>query len=306
MSPCQPYDIPVPGYDNYTVNTLRLWKAEASEAFNFQAFDSGDYIGAVSNKMISETISKVLYPNDNTPQGRALRLQQQYFFVSCSLQDIIRLHLRTHDSLDNLPEKAAIQLNDTHPAIGIAELMRLLIDEHQMHWDQAWQIVQQSFAYTNHTLMPEALERWPVSLFGYLLPRHLEIIYEINHHFLYEVYTRYPEDQGKLTRLSLIEEGDDQHVRMAHLACVGSHSINGVAALHTQLLKQDVLRDFYELWPEKFNNKTNGITPRRWLLLANPDLAQLITEKIGQGWVKHLEDLKQLEASQIRQGQISG
>ncbi|MEM9907724.1 MAG: glycogen/starch/alpha-glucan phosphorylase [Cyanobacteria bacterium P01_D01_bin.44] len=290
-----PYDTPVPGYDNYTVNTLRLWKAEASEAFNFQAFDAGDYIGAVSDKMYSETISKVLYPNDNTPQGRALRLKQQYFFVSCSLQDIIRLHLRTHDSLDNLHEKAAIQLNDTHPAIGVAELMRLLVDDHQMPWDQAWEIVQRSFAYTNHTLMPEALERWSVNLFGELLPRHLEIIYELNHHFLYDVYTQYPGDQGRLARLSLIEEGYEQSVRMAHLACLGSHSINGVAALHTQLLKQDVLKDFYELWPEKFNNKTNGVTPRRWLMLANPELAQLITEKMGRGWVKHLEDLRSLE-----------
>ena len=291
-----PYDTPVPGYNNNTVNSLRLWKAEASEEFDLEAFNAGNYDHAVADKLYSENISKVLYPNDNTPQGRELRLQQQYFFVSCALQDIIRLHWRDSDSLDTLHEKAAIQLNDTHPAIAVAELMRLLVDEHEMPWDQAWEITQKTLAYTNHTLLPEALERWSVDVFRRLLPRHLEIIYEINHRFLEEVRERYPSDGAKLARLSIIEEGGEKKVRMAHLACVGSHSVNGVAALHTELLKDTVLKDFYELWPEKINNKTNGITPRRWLLLSNPKLAELITSKIGDGWLTHLEDLKQLEA----------
>lgn len=291
-----PYDTLVAGYNNNTVNKLRLWSAQASEEFNFQVFNTGDYTRAVVEKNFSETISKVLYPNDNTPQGKALRLRQEYFFVACSLHDIIRLYLRNHDNFDRFPEKVAIQLNDTHPAIAVAELMRLLLDCFQLDWDDAWQIAEKTFAYTNHTLLSEALERWPVSLFAYLLPRHLEIIYEINHRLLDRVRAKYPGDEARLARISLIEEGAEKSVRMAHLACVGSHSINGVAALHTQLLKQDVLRDFYELWPEKFNNKTNGVTPRRWLLLSNPKLAQLITQKIGNNWIKHLEDLKQLEA----------
>ena len=291
-----PYDTPVPGYNNNTVNKLRLWSARASEEFNFQVFDAGDYTRAVVDKTFSETISKVLYPNDNTLQGRELRLQQEYFFVACSLHDIIRLYLRNHDNFDCFPDKVAIQLNDTHPAIGVAELMRLLVDEHKLDWDQAWHITQNTFAYTNHTLLAEALERWLVSMFGRLLPRHLEIIYEINHRFLNDARARYPGDEERVARLSVIEEGTEKYVRMAHLACVGSHAINGVAALHTDLLKQKVLRDFYELWPEKFNNKTNGVTPRRWLLLSNPKLAQLITQKIGNNWIKHLEDLKQLEA----------
>jgi starch phosphorylase len=290
-----PYDTPVPGFATDNVNTLRLWKAEASEAFNLQAFNAGDYFGAVANKMISENISKVLYPNDDTPQGKELRLQQQYFFVTCALQDIIRLHLRNHSNLDALAEKAAIQLNDTHPAVAIADLMRLLLDDYGYGWDQAWSITQQTFAYTNHTLLPEALEKWPVSLFSRLLPRHLEIIYEINFRFLEEVKAQYPGDEKILSRLSLIGEGSEKQIRMAHLACVGSHAVNGVAALHTELLKQDVLRDFYALWPERFNNKTNGVTPRRWLLMSNPTLSELITEKVGAQWVKHLTDLKGLE-----------
>ncbi len=290
-----PHDVPVPGYGTDNVNLLRLWKAEAGEAFNLDAFNAGDYFGAVANKMISENITKVLYPNDETRQGKELRLQQQYFFVACSLQDIIRLHLRDHDSLSDLAEFAAIQLNDTHPAIGVAELMRLLIDEHSFEWDAAWQITQRTFGYTNHTLMPEALERWSVDLFGQLLPRHLEIIYEINHRFLDQVKLRYPNDPDRLERLSLIEEGPERRVRMANLACVGSHAINGVAALHTELLKQEVLQDFYALWPDKFSNKTNGITPRRWLLQCNPRLAQLISETIGDSWITNLDDLKQLE-----------
>lgn len=291
-----PYDIPVPGYNTNTVNTLRLWRAHASEEFNFQVFDSGDYAGSVTGKIASENISKVLYPNDNTSQGKQLRLEQQYFFVSCSLQDIIRSYRATHPNFDQFHELVAIQLNDTHPSIGVAELMRLLVDEHGLGWNRAWYITKHSFAYTNHTLLAEALERWPVSLFEQLLPRHLEIIYEINHRFLNEVRAKYPGDNQRLMRMSLIEEGTQKYVRMANLACVGSHAINGVAALHTDLLKQNVLRDFYEFSPEKFQNKTNGVTPRRWLLLSNPQLSELITEKIGQGWVTHLEELKQLES----------
>ena len=290
-----PHDVPVPGYGTENVNLLRLWKAEAGEAFNLEAFNAGDYFGAVANKMISENITKVLYPNDETRQGKELRLQQQYFFVACSLQDIIRLHLRDHTSLSDLAEFAAIQLNDTHPAIGVAELMRLLIDEHHFEWAAAWTITQRTFGYTNHTLMPEALEKWSVDLFGKLLPRHLEIIYEINHRFLDQVKLRYPNDPDRLERLSLIEEGPERRVRMANLACVGSHAINGVAALHTELLKQEVLQDFYALWPDKFSNKTNGITPRRWLLQCNPRLAQLISETIGDSWITNLDDLRQLE-----------
>ncbi len=290
-----PYDTLVPGYNTNTVNTLRLWSAKASQDFDFQVFDTGDYTRAVAQKTFSENISKVLYPNDNTPQGKELRLEQQYFFVSCSLQDIIRIYLWNHDNLDRFYEKAAIQLNDTHPSIGIAELMRLLIDEHQMDWERAWQITQNTFAYTNHTLLSEALERWSVSLFARLLPRHLEIIYEINRRFLDRVWLEYSGDKDKIARLSLIEEGAEKQVRMAHLACVGSHAVNGVSALHTELLKSDVLKDFYELSPEKFSNKTNGITPRRWLLLSNPKLTLLITQTIGKEWIKNLEELRQLE-----------
>ncbi|MCU0571119.1 MAG: glycogen/starch/alpha-glucan phosphorylase, partial [Oculatellaceae cyanobacterium Prado106] len=291
-----PHDIPVPGYGNNTVNTLRLWAARAGEDFDFNVFNAGDYTQAVAAKTFSENISKVLYPNDNTPQGKELRLQQQYFFVSCSLQDIIRLYQRKHDTFDQFPEKAAIQLNDTHPAIGVVELMRLLVDEHHVEWDQAWDITRKTFAYTNHTLLSEALERWSVDLFGRLLPRHLELIYEINFQFLAEIQKKYPGDLSKLRRMSLIEEGNEQKVRMANLACVGSHAVNGVAELHTELIKKDLMSDFYELWPEKFQNKTNGITPRRWLLMSNPELSALITEKIGDRWVTHLDELRNLEA----------
>lgn len=290
-----PYDTPVPGYDTNTVNPLRLWRAEASNDFNFEAFNAGNYDGAVAEKMRSETISKVLYPNDNTPQGKQLRLEQQYFFVACSLHDIVRIHLQRKKSLYNLNESAAIQLNDTHPAVAIAEMMRLLLDEHGLDWESAWRVTQKTFAYTNHTLMPEALEKWSVSLFGAILPRHLEIIYEINRRFLEDVRRWYPGDEGLVSRLSLIEEGSEKFVRMANLACVGSHAINGVAALHTELLKQDTLRDFYKLWPEKFYNKTNGVTPRRWILLCNPSLAELYNSKIGNGWLKDLDQLRQLE-----------
>jgi starch phosphorylase len=292
-----PHDTPVPGYKTNTVNPLRLWKAEASEAFNFDAFNSGQYDQAVAEKMDAETISKVLYPNDNTPAGRELRLAQQYFFVSASLQDLIRLHLKNNKSLDNFYERFSIQLNDTHPAVAIAEFMRLLVDENGLTWEQAWSITQKTFAYTNHTLMPEALERWPASLFGKVLPRHLEIIYLINHHFLEDVRIWFPDQEELVSKLSIIEEvRGDKLIRMANLACVGSHSINGVAALHTELLKKDTLREFALLWPKKFFNKTNGVTPRRWILLSNPKLSQLITEKIGDNWLKDLDEMRQLEA----------
>ncbi|NES84044.1 MAG: glycogen/starch/alpha-glucan phosphorylase, partial [Moorea sp. SIO2B7] len=256
----------------------------------------GDYYGAVNNKIISENLTKVLYPNDEQIQGKELRLQQQYFFVSCSLQDMITIHHRKGETLDTFPEKFAVQLNDTHPSIGVAELMRLLVDEHHLEWGKAWDITQKTFAYTNHTLLPEALEKWSLSIFGRILPRHLEIIYEINQRFLDQVRIKYPGDGGKLSRLSLIDESGDKYVRMANLACVGSQAINGVAALHTDLLKQTVLSDFHQLWPHKISNKTNGVTPRRWIVLCNPRLTKLISGKIGYNWIKHLDDLKKLEA----------
>jgi starch phosphorylase len=289
------YDTPLLGYKVNTANLLRLWKAEACESFDFQAFNVGDYYRAVDEKVSSENITKVLYPNDEPAAGKQLRLEQQYFFVSCALQDMIRIYLQREKNLDHLHMKYAVQLNDTHPSIAIAEMMRLLVDEHLMGWDQAWEITRQTFAYTNHTLLSEALEIWPVHLFGRLLPRHLEIIYEINKRFLDEVRPRHPNDEGKVARLSLIDETGERYVRMANLACVGCHSINGVAQLHTELLKKNVLRDFYELWPEKFYNMTNGITPRRFLVLNNPRLTQLITRRIGEDWVKDLDELKQLE-----------
>jgi starch phosphorylase len=290
------YDTPILGYRVNTANLLRLWKAEATESFDFQAFNVGDYYGAVDQKIISENITKVLYPNDEPIQGKELRLEQQYFFVSCSLQDMIRIHLASGNGLENFHEKFAAQLNDTHPAIGVAELMRLLIDEHQLEWDKAWHITRHTFAYTNHTLLPEALEKWSVGLFGSLLPRHLEIIYEINRRFLDEVRLKYPYDNDRIARLSLIDGAGERYVRMANLACVGSHAINGVAALHTELLKQTVLRDFYELFPEKFYNVTNGVTPRRWMVESNPRLASLISRRIGENWIKNLDELRQLEA----------
>ena len=290
-----PYDTPVAGYNNNTVNTLRLWSARAGDDFDLEIFNAGDYTKAVRDKMNSENISKVLYPNDSLPQGRELRLKQQYFFVACSLKDIIRHHLLNNNNLDNLFEKAAIQLNDTHPSIGIAELMRLLLDEYYMPWDKAWNITRRTFAYTNHTLLSEALEKWSVSLFQRLLPRHLEIIYELNERFMEEIKVKYPENNSKLAHLSLIEEAQEKQIRMANLACLGSHKVNGVAALHTELLKQKVMQDFYQLWPEKFTNKTNGVTPRRWILLSNPKLATLISQKLGTSWIKNLDEVKQLE-----------
>ncbi|MFP4014562.1 MAG: glycogen/starch/alpha-glucan phosphorylase [Chitinispirillaceae bacterium] len=290
-----PYDIPTPGFEVNNVNTLRLWSARSAEEFNLQFFNSGDYIGACQDKLNSENISKVLYPNDNNVSGRELRLKQQYFFTSASLQDIIRRYLQTNENFRSFPDKVAIQLNDTHPAIAIVELMRLLIDEHKLDWDEAWEVVTGTFAYTNHTLMPEALEKWSVGLMQHLLPRHMEIIYEINHHFLRQVSYKYPGDLDRLRRMSLIEEGEDKQVRMAYLAIVASHSVNGVSALHTELLKHGLVKDFAEMWPKKFNNKTNGITQRRWLYKSNPSLRDLINSKIGDGWATDLYKLKELE-----------
>jgi glycogen phosphorylase len=291
-----PYDTPILGFQTNTANTLRLWTAQAPESFDFEAFNSGDYLGAVHEKVFSENISKVLYPNDDGSQGKLLRLTQQIFFVSCSLQDMIRILNRQGIPVERFHEKFAVQLNDTHPAISVAELMRLLIDDHEMPWDKAWSITQKTLAYTNHTLMPEALERWPVNLFGQILPRHLEIIYEINLRFLDEVRIRFPDDDARLARMSLIDESGGRYVRMAHLACVGSHAINGVAALHTELLKSDVLKDFYEMYPQKFSNKTNGVTPRRFMVLSNQPLAKLITNRIGPNWIRDLDELSKLEA----------
>ena len=290
-----PYDTPILGYQVNTANTLRLWKAEAPESFDFQMFNVGDYYGAVNEKIASENITKVLYPNDEQIQGKQLRLIQQYFFVSCSLQDMISLHLDMGRSLDTFHEKFVFQLNDTHPAIGVAELMRLLVDEHHMDWDRAWIVTQNTFAFTNHTLLPEALEKWPLSIFKELLPRHLEIIYEINHRFLNEVRTKYLGDVSKLATLSIIDESGEKYVRMANLATIGSFAVNGVAELHSELVKQTILKDFYELWPDKFTNVTNGVTPRRWMVLSNPRLTNLISQKIGKGWIKNLDELRQLE-----------
>src|SRR4029077_6460284 len=284
------------GYRVPTTNLLRLWKAEATESFDFEAFNVGDYYRAVDEKVISETISKVLYPNDEPEAGKQLRLAQQYFFVSCSLQDMIRLLLTRGKPLNELHLYWAAQLNDTHPSIAVAELLRLLVDEHAMEWGQAWAITQQTCAYTNHTLLAEALERWPLPLLAKLLPRHLEIIYEINRRFLDDLRVRYPNDDQLLRRLSLIDEAGDKHIRMAHLASVGSHAINGVAVLHTELLKRTVLRDFHQVSPEKFLNVTNGVTPRRWIVLSNPKLSTLITHHIGDRWIADLEhELPQLE-----------
>jgi glycogen phosphorylase len=289
------YDTPITGYRVNTCNILRLWKAEAIESFDFAAFNYGDYYRAVQDKMASENITKVLYPNDEVAVGKELRLKQQFFFSSCSLQDMLRIHALLGGTPARFHEKWAVQLNDTHPAIAVAELMRLLVDEHGLGWEEAWNVTRATFAYTNHTLLPEALEKWGVDLFGKLLPRHLEIIYEINQRFLDRVRARFPADDRRIARLSLIDESSGRYVRMAHLASVGSHTINGVAGLHSELLKQTVLRDFAELWPEKFCNVTNGVTPRRFVALANPGLAELITEKIGDGWFKDLNRLRELE-----------
>ncbi|QQY09974.1 MAG: glycogen/starch/alpha-glucan phosphorylase [Candidatus Xiphinematobacter sp.] len=290
-----PHDIPVPGFGTNTVNYLRLWASCAEKSFDFEAFDRGEYDRAVLEKNSSEIITKVLYPNDKTERGRELRFIQQYFFVSCSLQDILRRFRKNNDNWEYLPDKVAIQLNDTHPAIAIVELMRIFLDLYAMPWEQAWSIVTRVFAYTNHTLLPEGLEKWNVTTFATILPRHLQIIYEINSKLLEQVEKKWPKDTGKKLALSLIEEGKERMVRMAHLCVVGSHSVNGVAAMHTQLLKKDLFHEFHALYPSKINNKTNGITPRRWLLGCNPRLSVLITSKIGDGWIKNLSQLCALE-----------
>jgi starch phosphorylase len=289
-------DIPVLGYRVNTCNTLRLWKSEAEESFDFQDFNVGDYYGAVREKVISETLSKVLYPNDEPQVGKRLRLAQQYFFVSCSLQDMLRLLEMKGMPVTELADAFALQMNDTHPSIAVAELMRLLVDVHLLPWDEAWDITRRALAYTNHTLLPEALETWGLPLFRSVLPRPLEIIYEINRRFLSEVRERFPCDEARVRRMSLIDETGEQRVRMANLATVGSHTINGVSALHSELLKETVLRDFAELWPERFDNVTNGVTPRRFLVLSNPGLAALLDETIGKGWVSDLTRLRALES----------
>lgn len=291
-----PYDTPVLGYLTDNAVILRLWKAESANSFDFQVFNRGDYFGAVEEKVKSENITKVLYPNDQQTKGKELRLIQQYFFVSATLQDCIRYHTEIRKNpLTSFHEKMTLQLNDTHPSIAVAELMRLLMDEHQLDWEPAWQITKNTFAYTNHTLLPEALERWAMPLFGHLLPRHLEIILEINARFIQEIRNRFPGDEGRVRRMSLIDESDQKYIRMAHLAIVGSYAVNGVAELHTQLLTQYVLHDFYEMWPDKFSNKTNGVAPRRWMVLSNPHLTKLISDHIGDGWTKQLIHLRLLE-----------
>jgi starch phosphorylase len=290
-----PHDMPVLGYRTGHCNMLRLWRAEAAQEFDVAAFNQGDYIGAVEQKIRSETISKVLYPNDEQMQGKALRLRQQAFFVSSALQDMLRMHLRGGGRPENFDAGWAVQLNDTHPAVGVAELMRLLVDERGVTWERAWEATVRTFGYTNHTLLPEALEVWPVSLFGRLLPRHLEIVYEINRRLLDQVRSRFPGDEGRVQRLSLIDEHGERSVRMANLACAGAHAINGVAELHSALLQHDVLPDWVAMYPDRFCNVTNGVTPRRFLALSNPGLATLLTRHLSEGWMRHLDDLRGLE-----------
>jgi starch phosphorylase len=293
-----PHDTPILGYRTNTVNTMRLWAAQAVESFDFGTFNLGDFVGAVAEKVSSENISKILYPNDEGLQGKELRLAQQFFFVSCSLQHILGIQMTQNRPLAELHRSFAIQMNDTHPALAVAELMRLLVDEHSMDWDTAWHVTQHALSYTNHTLLPEALEQWSRSLFGSLLPRHLEIVEEINSRHLDNVRRQFPGDDGRVQRLSLINENGgngEKTVRMAHLAALGSHAINGVAALHTELLKTSVLHDFYALTPGKFSNKTNGVTPRRWMVLSNPRLAELLTARLGSAWIRDIEKLRRLE-----------
>ena len=290
-----PFDTPVPGYAVNNVNTLRLWTSKATEEFDLDDFNMGDYMAACGNKLFSENITKVLYPNDNFFEGRELRLKQEFFLVSASIQDIVRRFKVENTDIALFPEKVAIQLNDTHPALAIPELMRILIDDEQLDWNQAWDICERTFGYTNHTVLPEALEEWPLELVGALLPRHLEIIYLINHTFMKEVARRFPGDQDRLRRMSIIAEDGERRVRMAYLATIGSHSVNGVAELHSRLIRETILKDFYELWPNKFNNKTNGVTPRRWMRVSNPGLSGLITDAIGEGWIRDLDRLRELE-----------
>jgi starch phosphorylase len=290
-----PHDVPVLGYRVNTCDRLRLWRADATETFDFYAFNIGDYYGAVEEKVGSETLSKVLYPNDGTDEGRRLRLKQQHFFVSCSLQDMLRSLEARAIPIEEFPDHWAVQLNDTHPAIAVAELMRLLIDDRHLEWERAWEITTRALSYTNHTLLPEALEKWGLDLFGSLLPRHLELIYEINRRFLQQVRIKYPGNEEVLRRVSIIDEDGAKAVRMAHLATIASHHVNGVAALHSDLVKSELFPEFAALWPEKFTNVTNGVTPRRWLALSNPRLANLLNEVLGEGWLKDLDQLRQLE-----------
>ena len=297
-----PFDRPVVGYGGKTVNTLRLWAASSPDYFDFQRFSSGDFVAALTETLAADSLTRVLYPDDSTSMGRALRLVQQYLLVACSLADLVRRFRRSNSDWSALPEKVAIQLNDTHPTLAVPELMRILLDEAHLEWNQAWDLTQQTLAYTNHTLLPEALEKWPVAWFETMLPRHLEIIYEINRRFLDSVRARFPGDEGRVARMSLIEEGPQRNVRMANLAIVGSHSTNGVAAIHSGLLRATTVKDLAEMFPERFNNKTNGVTPRRWLLLANPPLAATITEAIGDGWITDLAQLSKLKRLADDQG----
>ena len=290
-----PYDRPVVGYGGNTINTLRLWSAAAPDYFDFQVFSHGEFVGAVAETLEAEALTRVLYPDDSTFMGQGLRFVQEYFLVACSLADLVRRFRRTNSDWTKLPEKVAIQLNDTHPSMAVPELMRILLDDAHLGWDQAWDITQRTLAYTNHTLLPEALEKWPVAWFEMLLPRHLEIIFEINRRLLDSVRKQFPGDEGRLERVSLIEEGPNKHVRMANLAIVGSHSTNGVAAIHSKLLRTITVKDLAEQFPTRFSNKTNGVTPRRWLLLANPALAQTITDAIGDGWITDLDQLRKLK-----------
>jgi starch phosphorylase len=290
-----PSDLPISGYGGHTVNFVRLYSASSSDEFDMRIFNAGDYLKAVEQKMVSETISKVLYPSDAAQAGRELRLLQEYFFVSCAIRDIMRQFLREEDDLGEFPSRVAIQLNDTHPSLAIAELMRLLVDEYHLRWEPAWQITRTTFAYTNHTLMPEAQERWPLSLLERVVPRHLQIIREVNRRFLGEVASIWPGDSERYRRLSIVDDGYDGHVRMAHLAIVGSHSVNGVSKLHSELVKTRLVPDFYQLWPERFCNKTNGVTHRRWLLMANPGLSALLDETVGDGWATDLERVRGIE-----------
>jgi starch phosphorylase len=289
-----PYDRPVAGYGGKTVNTLRLWSATAAHAFDFQRFSGGDFVASIAEALNAESLTRVLYPDDHTLQGRELRLMQEHFLVACSLGDAVRRFHESNSDWRLLPEKAAIQLNDTHPSLAVAELMRILLDEAHLPWDEAWDITRGTLAYTNHTLLPEALERWPVEWMQFLIPRQLEIIFEINRRLLDDIRARYPGDLGRVARTSLVEEGQTKHIRMANLAIVGSHSTNGVAAIHSELLRKTTVKDLAEAFPERFNNKTNGVTPRRWLRLANPSLADAISSAIGESWITDLSELRKL------------
>src|SRR5277367_6728255 len=290
-----PFDRPVVGYGGKTINTLRLWAAAAPDFFDFKEFGTGDFVGALGETLEAESLTRVLYPDDSTTAGKGLRFVQEYFLVACSLADLIRRFQRHNSDWEKLPEKAAIQLNDTHPSMSVPELMRILLDDVHLGWDQAWDLTKRTLAYTNHTLLPEALEKWPVAWFEMLLPRHLEIIYEINRRLLDDVREKFPSDEGRVGRISLVEETDGRKIRMANLAIVGSHSTNGVAAIHSGLLRTMTVKDLAEMFPERFSNKTNGVTPRRWLLLCNPPLASVITEAIGDGWITDLNQLRKLK-----------